>query len=138
MPTACTPLTHPDPDPPSPLPLMSVADVDHVIHEILQHCDREAQTSSTRVPWLRHEHMDTILHIMKHLEVIGDTWDKNLHRMYACCTRLQDQRTISIIMCGEKFVIQRWGSSPKAVQQWTLLHMLHTARTQGILHQGTS
>ena len=132
MPTGCTPLTHPDPDPPSPLPLMSVADVDHVIHEILQHCDREAHA---RAPWLRHEHMDTIQHIMKHLELVGDTWDKKLHRMHACCTRLQDQQTISMIICGEKFVIQGWGSSPNAGQQWTLLHILHTARTQGILHR---
>ena len=90
MPTACTPLTHPDPDPPRPLPLMSVADINHVIHEILQDCDREAKTLSARAPWLRHEHQDTIRHIMKHLELVGDTWDKRLHRMYACFARLQD------------------------------------------------
>ena len=40
-----------------------------------------------------------------------------------------------MIMCGEKFVILGWGSSPIAAQQWTLLHILHTARTHGILHR---
>ena len=116
---------------------MSVADIDQVIHEILQHCDREAKTLSSRAPWLRHECQDTIRHIMKHLELVGDTWDKKVHRVYACCARLQDLliQTISMIICGDKCVIHGWGSSPIVAQQWTLLHILHTARTQGILHR---
>ena len=81
MPAACTPLTHPDPDPPSPLPLMSVANVDRVVHEILQHCDGEADTPSAHALWLRHGHRDTIRHIMRHVELVGDRWDKKLHRM---------------------------------------------------------
>ena len=50
MPTACTPLTHPDADPTPALPLMSVTDIDQVVQKIIQHCEEEAHTSIARAP----------------------------------------------------------------------------------------
>ena len=131
-PTASSTLSHPDPA----LhygPLMTFQEIDGVMNKITECCDLQAHKVIDQAPWLAPENVAMLTRTTKNLGLVGDTWDTCLYSMYACCSRLNDSMTISNVICGEKFVIQGWGTSPDAAQQWTLMYILDTARQQGVL-----
>ena len=81
------------------------------------------------------EFTSTIRSMMRTTGLVGDTWDKRPHKLYACGDLLSESHTLAHIICGKKFVIWGWASNEIEAQQWVLQYILSSARDQNILRR---
>ena len=132
---AHTSLLYPTPNTQAYTPLLQVSKINEVIQHITDLCDTEDAKTTQQKPWLTHEFAGAFSRAMKALGLVGDTWDKRLHKMYICCDLLCEQHTVNDLICGKKFTIRGRGDSTALAHQWVFLHILHTAREHNILHQ---
>ena len=116
-------------------PLLSPQQVHGAIARIEDHCAKHAAKMRGTAPWLMPEFTGTVRSMMRTMKLVGDTWDKRPHKVYACCDLLSESHTLLHIICGKKFVIWGWAENEIQAQQWVLLYILSSARDHNILHR---
>ena len=116
-------------------PLLSPQQVHRAIARIEDHCAQHTAKIGGTAPWLMPEFTATVRSMMRTMKLVGDTWDKRPHKLYACCDLLSESHTLLHIICGKKFVIWGWAENEIQAQQWVLLYILSSARDHNILHR---
>ena len=116
-------------------PLLSPQQVHRAIARIEDHFAQHAAKIGGHAPWLTPEFTGTVRSMMRTMKLVGDTWDKRPHKLYACYDLLSESHTLLHIICGKKFVIWGWTENEIQAQQWVLLYILSSARDHNILHR---
>ena len=112
-------------------PLLSPQQLQRAIARIEDYCAEHA----AKIPWLMPEFTGTVRSMMRTMKLVGDTWDKRPHKLYAWCDVLSESHTLLHIICGKKFVIWGWAENEIQAQQWVLLYILSSAQDLNILHR---